>query len=185
MKSPNLIKLALTTLTILLSACSEEKITTTESTVSLDPYILTQAPADPTDIADLRKSATTGDTVTFAGKALGADKIFMDNRATMILGDPKVLTSCDLATCKGCETPWDVCCDLPEEVTASILTVQIVDNTGKPLKAGIKGLSGIKELTEVIVTGQVAKGSNQNNMIINATGIYITNQPKPNTPHNH
>ena len=179
MKSSNIIKLTLAALAITLASCSEKNKDTTSKAetktppISLSPYLLTEAPADPIDIIDLRKSATPGDTVTFSGQALGADKIFMANRAIMTLGDPNKLISCDLGTCKGCPTPWDVCCDTPEDITSSIVTVQIVDNSGSPLKAGIKGLGGIKELSKLVITGTVAPGSNHKNMLINATGIFI------------
>ena len=177
MKPSNLIKLTLAALSIILASCSEDKKNMTSKaeapSISLSPYLLTDAPADPIDILDMRKSASSGDTVTFSGKALGKKQIFMKDRAIMVLGDPKKLISCDLGTCKGCPTPWDACCDLPEDIQSAIVSVQIVDTTGKPLQTGIKGLGGIKELSEVIITGIVAPGSNDKNMLINATGIFV------------
>ncbi|MGJ8655780.1 MAG: hypothetical protein ACSHX6_04950 [Akkermansiaceae bacterium] len=174
-------KLMLLGLTVSLSSCSEDKKETTESTQpksevnALASYLLKESPADAVDIADLRKSASAGDTVTFTGKAMGKHSVFMDDRAIMVLGDPKKITSCDLLPGDNCKTPWDVCCDDRDVINATIVTVQIVDDAGKPLSTGIKGLGDIKELTEVIVTGKVADGSNEKNMVINATGIFVKN----------
>lgn len=169
----------LLSLAVSLTSCSENKTETTTSTEQeatphpLTPYLLTEAPANPIDIADLRKTANPGDTVTFSGKAIGKYKIFMKDRAIMLLGDPKKITSCDLIPGDECQTPWDVCCDDRDVINATIVTVQILDDSGKPLTTSIKGLADIKELSEVIITGKVADGSNEKNMLVNATGIFV------------
>jgi len=162
-------------LTFLFASCSEKEETTETNTETgpLEELLLTSAPAKAVDIADLRKSAQTGDTVTFTGNVIGSDPVFMDGRAVMIMGDPKKITSCNLIPGDECETPWDVCCDDPDVIKASIVTVQVVDDAGKPLKTGLKGLGGMKELSALTVTGEVAEGSNKDNMLVNATGIYV------------
>ena len=111
--------------------------------------------------------------MTFTGHVIGSDPVFMDGRAVMIMGDPKKLTSCNLRPGDECETPWDVCCDDHDVITASILTVQVVDDAGKPLKTGLKGLGGMKELSALTIIGKVADKSNESNMLINATGIFV------------
>ena len=58
-------------------------------------------------------------------------------------------------------------------IKASIVTVQAVDEAGKPLKAGFRGLGGMKELSSLVITGEVAKGSTESNMLVNATGIFV------------
>jgi len=174
MKPTKLIALGLT---LALASCSEEK-ETSKADSSTDPggltsLVLTTAPEKPVDIADLRKSAKPGETVTFTGHILGSNPVFMDGRAVMIMGDPKKLTACSLNPGDECETPWDVCCDDPDVIKASIVTVQVVDDAGKPLKTGLKGLGGMKELSAVTVVGQVAESSNDSNMLVNATGLYV------------
>lgn len=172
-----LTKLLALGLTLALASCSEKK-ETTESTSngdsgSLTSLVLKSAPEGALDIADLRKSGKPGDTVTFTGHVLGSDPVFMDGRAIMIMGDPKKITACNLHPDDECETPWDGCCDDPDVINASIITVQIVDEAGKPLKTGLKGLGGMKELSALTVTGEVAENSNESNMLVNATGIYV------------
>jgi len=164
-------------LSLTLASCSEKDESSDTSanggSGDLAALVLTTAPEKPVDIADLRKSAKPGETVTFTGHILGSDNVFMEGRAVMIMGDPKKLTACNLNPGDECETPWDVCCDDPEVIKASIVTVQVVDDAGKPLKSGLKGLGGIKELSAVTVVGQVAASSDESNMLVNATGIYV------------
>lgn len=145
----------------------------TTETSSISEFILTDVPEDALDIANLRTTAKPGDEVVFTGNILGSDPVFIENRSVMIVGDPKKLTSCDLRPDDPCTTPWDVCCDDPDMIKASIVTVQLVDAAGKPFKEGLKGLGGMKELSKVIVSGEVAEGSNAENMVVNATGIFV------------
>ncbi len=141
--------------------------------IDLTKFILKEEPADAVDIFDLRTTATAGNSVTFKGKVIGANQVFIDGLAVMIMGDPKKLTSCDLRPGDDCKRPWDVCCDLPKDKKSSILTVQIVDSSGRPVKKGLKGLAGIKELNHLTITGIVDKSSTKDNMLINATGIFV------------
>ena len=163
---------------IALVSCGEEKQASTEqssaqSTSPLQALILDQAPTDAVEIATVRTSAKVGDTVTINGKVMGSKEPFVEGRAIMLLGDPNKLTSCDLKADDQCPTPWDVCCDDPDVIKNSIVTVQALDSDGKLVKEGLKGLAEIKELTNVVVTGTVADSSTASNMLINASGIYV------------
>lgn len=163
-------------LALTLASCSDKKeITQQESPEkgATAQLVLATAPAKAVDIADMRKSAQPGDTVTFTGEVIGSKAVFMDGRAVMIMGDPKKLTSCDKNPDDQCSTPWDVCCDDPDVITASIVTVQVVDDSGKPVKSSLKEMVGVSELSTVTVNGSVAESSNESNMIVNATGIYV------------
>lgn len=177
MKLTKQTKLLALGLTLALASCSEKKEASETNSNSdsggLTSLVLTTAPDDAVNIADLRKSGKPGDTVTFTGHILGSDPVFMDGRAVMVMGDPKKLIACSLNPGDQCETPWDVCCEDPDVIKASIVTVQVVDDAGKPLKTGLKGLGGMKELSAVTITGQVADNSDESNMLVNATGIYI------------
>ena len=50
---------------------------------------------------------------------------------------------------------------------------QVVDADGKPLKQGFRNVGGIKELASLVVSGKVAEGSNDANMLINATSLFV------------
>ena len=163
-------------LAFILASCSDEKETSKQENPDKGPLaqlVLESAPNKAIDIADMRKSAQAGDTVTFTGEVIGSDPVFMDGRAVMIMGDPKKLTACNKIPGDECERPWDVCCDDPEVITASIVTVQVIDDSGKPVKSSLKGIGGVTELSSVTVTGEVAESSNSANMLVNATGIYV------------
>lgn len=170
-----------TILALVLASCSEKE-ETSRKTGNIDSplshLVLDNAPDKPSDIATIRSSAKPGETVTFQGRIMGSEPVFMNGRAVMIMGDPKKLTPCNEKHDDECPTPWDVCCDDPDVVTASIVTVQAVDESGKPLKAPLKGVSGLKELSSVTVTGVVAEASNKENMVVNATGFFVLSDQK-------
>ncbi len=161
-----------------LASCSEkpQETKTPEATATatdLASLLVTESSAAPLSIAQLRSSAKVGDTVVFSGKVIGSKTVFIEGRAIMVMGDPDKITSCDLHPGDNCTTAWDVCCDDLDVIKSSIVTVQVVDADGKPLKEGFRNVGGIKELTNLVVTGKVAEGSNENNMLINATSLFI------------
>ncbi len=164
-------------LAIGLSACSKDEgqgvVENSAEQVALAGLVISEKPADAVSIVQLRKQAKAGDTVTFTGHALGSRSVFVDGRAVMIMGDPEVLISCSLIEGDNCSTPWDVCCEDPDEIKASIVTVQVLDGEGKIIKAGLKGVAGITELSDLTIVGEVAEKSTDDNMLINATAIYL------------
>ncbi len=146
-----------------------------QATDALSNYLLKKAPEGAIEIAEVRKTAKVGDEVIFNGKAIGSFRIFPKDRSAMLLGDPNVLTSCDLIPGDMCLRPWDVCCDDLDDINNTILTIQFLDNEGNLIKTSPKGLNSLTELSEVTVIGTVAGGSNEKNMLINATGIFVKN----------
>lgn len=164
-------------LALALTSCSnEEKKTTSTENATQQPLtglVLETIPDKAIEIASLRTTAKPGDNVTFTGDVMGSHAVFMDGRAVMVMGDPKKITPCNLRPDDECPTPWDVCCDDPDAITASIVTVQVVDDSGKPIKSSLKGLNGLKELSTVTVTGEVSQTSSDTNMLVNASGIYV------------
>ena len=90
-----------------------------------------------------------------------------------IRDSPTMLESCDLKPGDENPTPWNVCCADPDLVRASIATIQVLDEHGKPVKAGLRGVGGLQELSNLIVVGEVAEGSNADNFLVNATGIHV------------
>ncbi len=168
-------------LAVALTSCSEDKqadeVPANPDRRTLNSLLLAEAPADPLEIAEMRKTARNGETVIFKGSLIGDLDIFMEERAVMKMGDPKKLTACNLIPGDECETPWDVCCDDPAVIKASIVTVRVIGENGSVLKAGLKGVGGLDELRTVTVTGTVDSSSQADNMQINATGIYVHPAP--------
>jgi hypothetical protein len=124
-------------------------------------------------IPELRRTAGPGDEVVLEAKVMGTTTPFVDNRALFVVGDEGTLISCDIRHSDGCQTPWDNCCDAPEAVRAGTATIQVVDDEGNVLRHGIKGISGLKELSRVRVAGTVAANSTPAAFIINASKIQV------------
>lgn len=166
-------------ITLALASCGDSNkapaanTETSSTTSSVEQLIVSEKPADAQTIAQVRSSFEVGQKVTFEGKVMGHKDPFVAGRAMVVLGDPSKLTSCDLKDCDQCPTPWDVCCDDPDDIKKFTATVQVVDAKGAPLKQGIKGLKGIAELSTLTITGTIAEGSNENNLLINASSIYL------------
>jgi hypothetical protein len=124
-------------------------------------------------IPKLRQTAKPGDKVVMEAKIMGTKTPFVDNRAVIVVGDEGTLTSCDIHHADACSTPWDNCCDEPAAVRAGTATIQVVDEAGNVLRHGLKGVSGLKELSRLRIAGEVAPNSSETAFIVNATRIEI------------
>ena len=148
-------------------------VNTPQADATVTGIILSTPPAGAIDVHSAIGHAMPGDRITLKGKLLGAEKIFVENRAAFVIGDPGMLTVCSDKPGDTCTTPWDACCDASEIKAAAMATIQIVDNTGAVLRGNLKGVGGLKELSTVVVTGKVAPGSGKNALVVNATGIFV------------
>jgi hypothetical protein len=166
--------LAIATAALLIS-CEKKETTVAPPANSPSPAlsaVLAAAPTGkPMSIHLIRTSAKPGDEITVSGKIMGSEKPFVDGRAAFILGDPEILTPCNENPDDKCATPWDVCCETPEDKKRSIATIQIVGGDGRVLKESIEGVGGLVNLATVTVTGKVAAGSSADLLIINALAI--------------
>jgi hypothetical protein len=161
---------------VLLASC-EKKETSVVSPVasaasSALTAVLTATPSgESKPIHLIRATAKPGDEITVSGKIMGNAKPFVDGRAAFIVGDPEVLTPCNLDPADKCTSPWDACCDSPEDKKRGIATIQILGTDGRVLKESVEGVGGLANLATVTVTGKVAEGSSPDVLIINAQAI--------------
>ena len=141
-----------------------------------DTLFLKEAPAQPGNVAELKKTVKAGDEIVLRGQ-IGGQKadVFNASRAVVMVADMK-LVSCDKIPGDKCETPWDFCCVPVTEKNASVALVQVADEKGRPLKTTLKGVNGLDHLSVVVVKGKV-KMNEAGNLLVNATGIYV--EPKP------
>jgi hypothetical protein len=139
----------------------------------LDSFALAKAPENALQISEVFKDPSPGKKVVLSGEVMGRMDPFIKGRAMVTLGDPTKITPCNRIPGDSCETPWDVCCDDPEVIKKSIATIQILNQDGRVLKAGLKGYKGIKELSFLTVVGTIAKGSNANNLLIDASAFHV------------
>ena len=162
---------------LVLASCDSKKEAVTHAAAPQAPSaelskILATAPSGtPQAIHKVRGTAKPGETITLSGKIMGSVSPFVAGRAAFILGDPEILTPCNEMPGDNCETPWDACCDTPEEKKQGIATIQVVDAQGRALKEPLEGVGGLEKLAKVTITGTVAKESSADVLLVNATAI--------------
>jgi hypothetical protein len=163
---------------LLLAACKETQTTATPSgdassaDKALIETVLKTAPkGEAKPIKDVKATARPGDEVTLTGRIMGNVKPFVEGRAAFIVADSSIITACSDKPGDECETPWDACCDSPEDKKKAIATIQIVNAEGRVLKQGVEGTGGLANLATVNVSGQVADGSGGDVLIVNANAI--------------
>ena len=134
--------------------------------------IVAQSPADAKAVVDVRKTANDGDEVVVRGRVAGRKDPFTEGRAQFQLVDAAI-KSCAETEGDNCPTPWDLCCDDAKTIADSSITVQVVDAAGQPIKADLKGVGGLKPLSEVSVKGKVKKSPDGKAILVNATEMFV------------
>jgi len=140
----------------------------------LPPGVFTEARIDGArDLSEVRRSASlsVGDAVTFRGRVGGSSQPFASDRAELSLVGAGI-SPCDQSTKEPCRTPWDFCGRERQEVLAHSVKVQLVDASGRPLRTTMKGRRGLKELSELEVSGVVAQIGAEG-MVITATRLRV------------
>jgi hypothetical protein len=135
--------------------------------------VLAEAPPEAKDVVALKKEAKPGDEVVVRGRVGGSEAPFVDGRASFQLVDASLKACGEGTNMDECKTPWDYCCSDPKEIAAHSASVQVVGADGKPLRAGLEGVGGLKALGTVTVKGTVAKAGEGGPLLINARGIYV------------
>jgi hypothetical protein len=130
------------------------------------------APADAKSVKELRKDAKEGDQVVLTGRIAGRKDPFGADRAIVMVADRSLPTCDEGSPMDQCKTPWDFCCDEPKLVAANVATVQVVDASGKTLKAKLEGAGNLKPMAEVVVKGKVSK-KDETTFVIDATSIFV------------
>jgi hypothetical protein len=132
---------------------------------------LASAPAEAKNIKDVKPTLKSGDKVVLSGRIGGSREPFVTGRAVFTLVDPRLPTCAD-DPADTCKTPWDYCCEAPEDLNANMATVQVVGAEGQPLKTGLEGVHGLKPLAKVTVVGTVAQADSKN-LLVKAEGVYV------------
>lgn len=157
-----------------LEAKIENKIQSPSSATLPNSLLLKEKPTNAISVVEAKKQVKKGEKVVIIGDIGGRALPFIEGRAAFILADETNIISCDKRYGDNCKTPWDYCCEDPKKIRESILLVQVLNNQGQVIKESIKGFSNIKELSKVIVVGTYDDSSTEGNVIINASGIYLT-----------
>lgn len=173
MKTKHLLAIA----ALALASCGKKETTAAVETAppaaAFDAFFTDQPIADPQAIHVVRTTAKPGDEIVIKGLIMGREKVFVDGRASFLLGDPEKLTPCNTIPGDECKTPWDACCDSKEAKLEGIASIQITDAEGRVLTGGLKGEEGLKELSAVTVSGTVDDSSTAENLVVNAKAIHV------------
>lgn len=119
------------------------------------------------EVAKAKEDAKEGDIITVRGQIGGLKRPFVEGRAMMTVSD---MSAVPCTTC-GCETPWDMCCH--EGAIKLTMSVQVSDESGKPLKLGLKGKGDLLPLAVVVVKGRVGARPDKNTLVLNAEKMFV------------
>lgn len=134
-------------------------------------YLLTTEPSSVKGVIAIRKDSKDGDEITIVGRVGGSVKPVVEGRAAFTIVDLSLVPCSEMAG-DTCETPWDYCCALKEELSLATIMVKFVDERGKTLQQDAKALLGIEPQKTVIVRGQ-AKRDDDGNMTILGDALYL------------
>ena len=137
---------------------------------SLEGLLATSEPTDALSIRTLKSDDNIDKEVVVIGRIGGRVEPFVENRAMFMMADLEL----EMCTAEGdhCETPWDACCETPENIIASAITVQVKDKNGNLIKEDLRALTGLKSLAKITVQGKVAEQSEQV-VVLDAKSIFV------------
>lgn len=169
--------LAATALLLSLAGCTEtnstDSSTTSSSAASLPQTLFASAsPSGATGVADAKAAAKQGDRVVFEGRVGGRKDPFIANRAVFYVADASLLSCAEMEE-DHCPTPWDYCCEPPDNLLAHLATVQVVDDAGQPLKVSLEKQGGLEPLKTVVIVGTVDQTDESGAFVVNAESIFV------------
>ena len=159
-----------------LTACSPEEENARVSPESINSeksLFLDQAPGGALNVAEARVQLSPGDEAIIEGQIGGVMEPFLSGYAGFVLGDTEIVFCDEMGDDDHCATPWDACCEDPDQLQGRRLSVQFVDADGNPLERDLKAEGQLKELDHVVVVGRVAAGSTKENMVVHAAGLAL------------
>ena len=135
-----------------------------------EQFILSEPPTDPQDVISAKASVEDQAEITLVGRIGGNLEPWIEGRAIFTVVDSS-LQSCERIPGDNCPTPWDFCCRTDKIPAASAL-VKVVDESGQPIKSDARELLGVRELTEVIVSGKALR-DDSGNLTVLASKVYV------------
>jgi hypothetical protein len=135
--------------------------------------LVKKAPADAVSVTKARTAAKAGEAVVVRAKIGGRAVALAPKAAIAVIADEKAIAPCNAKPEDKCTIPWDYCCEDAAKLKASTATIQVKGEKGKVVRASLRGLGELKELSTVVVAGTVDEASNKDVLIINATAIHV------------
>lgn len=137
-----------------------------------DGLIVDVAPSAPKEVLAAKQQVQAGQSIVVHGRIGGSKSPFVDGRAIFTLADMSMPT-CSENPGDSCETPWDYCCEPVDEIRKRTLTVQIADESGRPLKVNLHPGSPLRPMAELTIEGKVTQQSGGDVLVINASRIFL------------
>lgn len=142
------------------------------STPDAPAWRLASEPEGWLSVTDAKARATEGETIAVKGRIGGRKAPLSPDSAAFTIVDLGVLYCGQTNPGEdGCATPWDYCCETPEDLRVNSATVQIVGAGGAA--TGVNPIAGgLEPLDEIIVVGTVGPRPDDQVLTIKATGVY-------------
>lgn len=139
-------------------------------------FFAEKEPDNAKDVSEVRKAGTlkVGDEVVLRGRIGGSKEPFVAGRAVFTLVG-RGIKACNENPDDKCSVPWDYCCETRADILAHSVTVQVVDTKERILRTDMKGRHGLKELSEVVVVGNVAS-TDGNSLVLVARGAFVARE---------
>lgn len=132
-----------------------------------------KAPAGAVSVVKARETAKPGEPIVVRGLIGGRETALVSKAAIAVLADEEAIVPCNARPDDACKVPWDYCCETPEKIKTSTATIQVKGENGKVVRAPLRGLGDLKELSVVVVAGTVDAASSKDALIINAKAIHV------------
>ena len=132
-----------------------------------------KAPAGAVSVVKARETAKPGEPIVIRGRIGGRETALLPKAAIAVIADEKAITPCNAIPGDSCPKPWDYCCESAEKLKVSTATIQVRGEDGKVLRAPLRGIGGLKELSTVVISGTVDASSNKDVLVINATSVHV------------
>ncbi len=155
---------------LVLTGCGDDSASEAASASPTSTWLLKSEPAGAVSVTEAKADTAEGDAIVVRGRIGG--------RKTPLSPESPVFTIVDLGMpycgeveIDGCATPWDYCCETPEDLRTNAATVQVVDASGAALAVDPVA-SGLKPLDEVVIVGTVGPRPSDDVLTIKASGVY-------------
>lgn len=133
-------------------------------------WLLNESPGEATPVGEAKKTVKEGDAVRVVGRIGGRVKPMEVGSPVFLIVD-KSVPHCGELPDDHCPTPWDYCCEPPDNLLANSATIQLVSADGG-MYQGDPISAGLKPLDEVVIVGTVGPRPSDKVLTIRATGVY-------------
>ena len=133
-------------------------------------WMLDSPPEGAIGVVEAKAMTREGDTVAVRARIGGRKQPVTPGSPAFTVMD-LAIPHCGESADDHCATPWDYCCETPEQIRANAATVQLVAADGGPALPD-PAAGGLRAMDEVIIVGTVGARPNEDVLTIRATGVY-------------